>query len=72
MRFKEKLTAVGQVFFIHNRVQSIESVAHELRTLLPNVKFVVGHAQMSEHLLEKVMDEFVDHHYDVLISYHYC
>ncbi len=58
----------GQVFFIHNRVQSIESVAHELRTLLPNVKFVVGHAQMSEHLLEKVMDEFVDHHYDVLIS----
>jgi len=58
----------GQVFFIHNRVQSIESIAHELRTALPNVRFIVGHAQMSEHLLERVMDDFVEHHYDVLIS----
>lgn len=58
----------GQVFFIHNRVQTIESVAHELRTALPNIKFVVGHAQLSEHLLEDIMDAFVEHQYDVLIS----
>jgi transcription-repair coupling factor (superfamily II helicase) len=58
----------GQVFFIHNRVQSIESVAQELRTALPQVKFVVGHAQMSEHLLENIMDAFVERKYDVLIS----
>ena len=58
----------GQVFFIHNRVQSIESVASELRTALPNIRFIVGHAQMSEHMLESVMDEFVEHNYDVLIS----
>jgi transcription-repair coupling factor (superfamily II helicase) len=58
----------GQVFFIHNRVQSIESVAQELRLTLPNVKIVVGHAQMSEHLLEKIMDDFVEHHFDVLVS----
>jgi len=58
----------GQVFFIHNRVQTIESVAQELRTALPNIKFVVGHAQMSEHLLEDIMDAFVEHQYDVLIA----
>ena len=58
----------GQVFFIHNRVQSIESVASELRDALPHIRFIVGHAQMSEHLLERVMDEFVEHQYDVLIS----
>ncbi len=58
----------GQVFFIHNRVQTIESVALELRNAMPNVKFVVGHAQMSEHLLEDIMDAFVEHQYDVLIS----
>jgi transcription-repair coupling factor (superfamily II helicase) len=58
----------GQVFFIHNRVQSIESVAQELRSVLPHIRFIVGHAQMSEHLLENVMDAFIDHEYDVLIS----
>lgn len=58
----------GQVFFIHNRVQSIESVAQELRTVLPNVKFVVGHAQMSEHMLENIMDAFVERQFDVLIA----
>jgi transcription-repair coupling factor (superfamily II helicase) len=58
----------GQVFFIHNRVQSIESVAQELKTALPNVRFAVGHAQMTEHMLENVMDAFIEHHFDVLVS----
>jgi transcription-repair coupling factor (superfamily II helicase) len=58
----------GQVFFIHNRVQSIESVAQELRTILPHVRFVVGHAQMSEHMLENIMDAFVERQFDVLIA----
>lgn len=58
----------GQVFFIHNRVQTIESVAQDLRNALPHIRFVVGHAQMSEHMLEDIMDAFVDHSYDVLIS----
>ncbi|HOV17100.1 MAG TPA: transcription-repair coupling factor [Candidatus Cloacimonadota bacterium] len=58
----------GQVFFIHNRIQSIESVAQELRTALPNVRFAIGHAQMKEAELEKIMEDFVNHKYDVLIS----
>ncbi|MBM4399021.1 MAG: transcription-repair coupling factor [Candidatus Cloacimonetes bacterium] len=58
----------GQVFFIHNRIQSIDSVAHELSKILPDARFVVAHAQMNEHLLENIMDDFVHHKYDVLIS----
>ncbi|MDD2331911.1 MAG: helicase-related protein, partial [Candidatus Cloacimonetes bacterium] len=58
----------GQVFFLHNRVQTIETVAAELREAMPHVRFIVGHAQLSEHQLESVMDAFMDHEYDVLIS----
>jgi len=58
----------GQVFFIHNRVQTIEHVADELRKLMPNVRFAVGHAQMSEHHLEEVMDAFIANEFQVLIS----
>ncbi|PKN72531.1 MAG: transcription-repair coupling factor [Candidatus Cloacimonetes bacterium HGW-Cloacimonetes-3] len=58
----------GQVFFIHNRVQTIETVAEELRREMPKVRFGVGHAQMPEHHLEQVMDAFVGKEYQVLIS----
>ena len=58
----------GQVFFIHNRVQTIETVAMELRDAMPDTKFIVGHAQMPEHQLEKVMDAFMENDYEVLIS----
>ncbi len=58
----------GQVFFVHNRVQSIEAVADFLRRLLPQVSFVVGHGQMQERDLEQVMIDFLDHKYDCLVS----
>lgn len=58
----------GQIFFLHNRVQTIETVAAELREAMPGVRFGVGHAQLSEHQLERVMDAFMEHEYDVLIS----
>ena len=58
----------GQVYFVHNRVQSIESVASFLRELLPAVKFAMGHGQMPERELEQVMLEFLDRKYDCLIS----
>ncbi len=57
----------GQVFFLHNRVQSIEALAHELRELLPTVRFGVGHGQMDEHQLEKTMLAFFNKEIDVLI-----
>lgn len=58
----------GQVFFIHNRVQTIETVATELRQAMPAVRFIVGHAQMAEQQLEQVMTAFLANEYQVLIS----
>ncbi|MCF7793474.1 MAG: transcription-repair coupling factor [Candidatus Cloacimonetes bacterium] len=58
----------GQVFFVHNRVQTIESVATELRKLLPNVSFGIGHGQLPEKQLEAVTLDFAHHKFDVLIA----
>jgi transcription-repair coupling factor (superfamily II helicase) len=57
----------GQVFFVHNRVQSIEAQADFLRTLVPEAKIVVGHGQMGEHALEEVMVDFVEGQSNVLV-----
>lgn len=58
----------GQVFFVHNRVQSIESVANLLRRTVPEVSFVVAHGQMDERQLEKVMWDFATQKYQCLVS----
>jgi len=58
----------GQVFYLHNRVQTIDSVAARLEELMPEVSFVVAHGQVSEGVLERVMNRFVEGKYDVLIS----
>lgn len=58
----------GQVFFVHNRVQSIHAVKGMLQRLIPGVKFGVAHGQMPENELEKIMWEFLEHRFDVLIT----
>ncbi|MGH2535518.1 MAG: transcription-repair coupling factor [Thermomicrobiales bacterium] len=58
----------GQVFVVHNRVHSIDQLAHRLRILVPEARFGVGHGQMAEDVLEEVILSFVRHDYDVLIS----
>jgi len=58
----------GQVFFVHNRVQNIEEVAHMVGTLCPGVKTVTAHGQMDGRRLEKVMIDFIDKAYDVLVA----
>ena len=58
----------GQVFFVHNRVQTIESIATELRKLLPYVTFKIGHGQLPEKQLEAVTLDFAHHEFDVLIA----
>lgn len=58
----------GQVFFIHNRVQNIHEVEAAIRRIVPGVKTVVGHGQMEGPALEKVMLDFINGHYDVLIA----
>ena len=58
----------GQVFFVHNRVETIHSVALRVQRLVPQVRVAVGHGQMNEHQLEQVMLDFIDKKTDVLIS----
>jgi transcription-repair coupling factor (superfamily II helicase) len=57
----------GQVYFVHNRVQGIEQIARHLRTLVPEATFGVGHGQMPEDRLERVMLDFAAGDIDVLI-----
>ena len=57
----------GQVFFVHNRVKSIEKQADHLRRLLPRVRFEVAHGQMKSHELEETMMRFLQNEIDVLI-----
>jgi transcription-repair coupling factor (superfamily II helicase) len=57
----------GQVFYVHNRVETIEAQADQLRRLLPDARFVVGHGQMAEGALERVMIDFAAGAADVLV-----
>ncbi|HEX3049602.1 MAG TPA: transcription-repair coupling factor [Aggregatilineaceae bacterium] len=57
----------GQVYFVHNRVQTIETMAARLRRLVPEAKTEVAHGQMDEHQLEKVMTAFAKGDFDVLL-----
>ena len=57
----------GQVFYLHNRVESIERAARRLRELVPEARVAVAHGQMGEDALEKVMVGFWEKEYDVLV-----
>ncbi len=57
----------GQVFFVHNRVQSIDAMAGFLRTLVPEAKVSVGHGQLGEKALEEVMLDFIEGRSNVLV-----
>jgi transcription-repair coupling factor (superfamily II helicase) len=58
----------GQVFYVHNRVSSIQRVASHLAELVPDARIAVAHGQMSESLLEQVMVDFWERKFDVLVS----
>ncbi|MBN2305567.1 MAG: transcription-repair coupling factor, partial [Anaerolineae bacterium] len=58
----------GQVYFVHNRVQTIATIASRLRRLIPEVEIAVGHGQMDEQRLELVMTAFARGDFDVLLS----
>ena len=58
----------GQVYFLHNRVASIHEVAGRLSEALPEARFKVGHGQMNERDLERVMLGFMRHEFDVLVA----
>jgi transcription-repair coupling factor (superfamily II helicase) len=58
----------GQIYFVHNRVESIFSIADLVQRLVPEARVVVGHGQMDEDLLERAMLDFVARKYDVLLA----
>jgi transcription-repair coupling factor (superfamily II helicase) len=64
---RRELNRGGQVYFVHNRVQSIYSVADRLRELVPEARFLVGHGQMEDGQLEQVMLKFFEGEADVLL-----
>jgi transcription-repair coupling factor (superfamily II helicase) len=65
---QRELNRGGQVFFLHNRVMTIQTVAGRLKRLLPHARIVVGHGQMDADELEEVMTKFVNGEADVLLS----
>ena len=64
---RRELLREGQVFYIHNRVQSIDRAAARIRELVPDARVAVGHGQMGEHQLEQVMLDFWEKRFDVLV-----
>jgi len=63
-----ELARSGQVFFIHNRVESIETIAALVKRLVPQARMAVGHGQMNEKEMERVMLDFIAYKYDVLVA----
>jgi transcription-repair coupling factor (superfamily II helicase) len=65
---RRELLREGQVFFVHNRVRSIDRVAATLARLVPEARIATAHGQMNEHQLEQVMVDFWEKNYDVLVA----
>jgi len=63
-----ELSRGGQVFFIHNRVETIETIAALVQRLVPQARLAIGHGQMNEKEMERVMLDFIDYKYDVLVA----
>ncbi len=65
---EQELERGGQVYFVHNRVESIFEIAAKLQELVPKARIMVGHGQMGETELEKVMLGFMHHEADILVA----
>ncbi|MGA0566638.1 transcription-repair coupling factor [Rathayibacter sp. KR2-224] len=65
---RRELLREGQVFFVHNRVSSIQRVASQLAELVPEARIAVAHGQLNEHALEQIVVDFWERKFDVLVS----
>ncbi|GAC1686733.1 MAG: transcription-repair coupling factor [Terriglobales bacterium] len=65
---EQELDRGGQVYFVHNRVESIWEIAAKLQDLVPRARIAVGHGQMAQGELEKVMFKFMHHEADILVA----
>lgn len=65
---RREMLREGQVFFVHNRVSSINRVAAQLAELVPEARIAVAHGQLNEHVLEQIVVDFWERRFDVLVS----
>jgi transcription-repair coupling factor (superfamily II helicase) len=65
---RNELARGGQIYFVHNRVESIFSIGNLLQRLVPEARIVIGHGQMNEHELERAMMGFVERKFDILLA----
>ncbi len=65
---KRELARKGQIYFVHNRIETIERIHRKLAGLFPDVRFAVAHGRLSAHLLEDIMRRFIGGQLDCLIS----
>ncbi len=63
-----ELNRDGQIYFVHNRIEDMHSVAARLQRIAPEARIVIGHGQMAENGLEQVMLDFIEHRADILLS----
>ena len=63
-----ELDREGQVFYLYNRVETIQEFKYRLQQLVPNARIAVGHGQMDEKELEQVIVDFANHEYDILLA----
>jgi transcription-repair coupling factor (superfamily II helicase) len=66
--FARELDRAGQVFMVHNRIETIDTIAARVRSLAPRARVAVGHGQMSAEALEQVMQRFVTGAVDILVA----
>ena len=65
---QHELDRHGQVFVVHNKIQNIKELAGLIQRLVPSARVAIGHGQMEGEQLEKIMTDFINHQYDVLVS----
>jgi transcription-repair coupling factor (superfamily II helicase) len=63
-----ELNRDGQIFFVHNRIEDMHSIAARLQRIAPEAKILIGHGQMPEGALEQVMIDFIEHRADILLA----
>lgn len=63
-----ELNRGGQIFFVHNRIGDMHAVADRLKQIVPELRIQIGHGQMGEGELEKVMVDFIEHRFDLLLA----
>lgn len=63
-----ELNRGGQIYFVHNRIGDLQAIAQRIQRIVPEIRLAIGHGQMQEGELERVMVDFIEHRYDLLLA----